>query len=387
VTTKDGKIVGTTKVVDAGDPAVRWNLVVLGDGYRESELAQYAADVKSLVDKLLRSTPFSSLRQAINVFRVDVASTDSGADDPTSCGGTGATPATYFDATFCSGGIERLLVVNNATAFAVARARVPQWHMIIVAVNSTKFGGSGGGVAVYSRATDADEVALHEMGHTAFGLADEYEYLKGCGKETDRNRHPAGEPAQPNVTTSVDRAGLKWRDLVTAATPVPTTTNPDCSKCDPRTSPPAGVPLIAVGAFEGADSYHCGAYRPQFTCRMRQLDQQYCAVCARRIRQVLNPFLPTIAEVNGRLKFLRVHDVGGGFGPPSDFLDVEVVVQLDTEPGRSFGFQLRDNGSEAAHKGMLDALRTAFAHNHPVRLDYRRTGIDNGVLIRVADLP
>lgn len=387
MTTKDGRVVGTTKVIDAGDPRSRWNLVVLGDGYRESELADYAADVKSLVDKLVKSVPFSSLRQAINVFRVDVASTDSGADDPTACGGTGAAPATYFDATFCSGGVDRLLVVNNGTAFSVASAQVPQWHMIIVAVNSTKHGGSGGGVAVYSQAVDADEIALHEMGHTAFGLADEYEYLLGCGLEDDHDRHPAGEPSQPNVTTTADRAKLKWRDLVAPSTPLPTTTNPDCSKCDPRTGPPAGVPATAVGAFEGADHFHCGAYRPQFTCRMRVLGQAYCAVCARRIRQVLNPFLPSPAEATGKLTFLRVHDVGTGFGPPSDFLDAEVVVRLDSEPGRAFGFQLRDNSTEATRKGMLDTLRTAFDRNRPVRLDYRRTGIDNGVLIRVADLP
>ncbi|PRY44993.1 M64 family metallopeptidase [Umezawaea tangerina] len=387
MTTKDGRVVGTTKVVDAGDPATRWNLVVMGDGYREAELTQYAADVKSFTDKLLTSAPFSTLRQAINVFRVDVASTDSGADDPTLCGGTGATPATYFDSTFCSDKIDRLLVVNNNTAFEVARAQVPQWHMIIVVVNSTKYGGSGGGVAVYSLATDAEEIALHEMGHTAFGLADEYEYLLGCGKETDHNQHPAGEPAQANVTTTIDRAALKWRDLVASSTPLPTTSNPDCSKCDPRTSPPTGLPANAVGAFEGADHFHCGAFRPQFTCRMRELDKPYCAVCTRRIRQVLNPFLPLVAETTGRLSFLRVHDRGTGFGPPSDFLDVEVVVRLDTEPGRAFGFQLRDDGNEGARKGMLDTLRTAFARNHPVRLDYRRTGIDNGVLIRVADLP
>ena len=36
---------------------------------------------------------------------------------------------------------------------------------------------------------------------------------------------------------------------------------------------------------------------------------------------------------------------------------------------------------------MLDTLRTAFNRGRPVRLDYRRTGLDNGILIRVADLP
>ncbi|MCS7480644.1 M64 family metallopeptidase [Umezawaea endophytica] len=387
MTTSDGRVVGTTKIVDAGDPASRWNLVVLGDGYRETELADYATDVKSFTDGLLGSVPFSSLRQAINVFRVDVVSTDSGADDPTTCGGTGAVAATYLDGTFCANGLDRLLVVDDATAMAVATAQVPQWHKIVVSVNSTKRGGSGGEVAVFSQASDSNQVALHELGHSAFGLADEYEYLQGCGLEDDHNRHPPGEPAQPNVTTNADRATLKWRELVASATPLPTTTNPDCTKCDPRTGPPAGVPASAVGAYEGADHFHCGAFRPQFTCRMRFVDQEFCAVCARRIRQVLNPFLPSVVETTGRVTFLRVHDVGTGFGPPSDFLDVEVVVQLDTEPGRAFGFQLREGTTEVVRKGMLDTLRTAFDRNSPVRVDYRRTGIDNGVLVRVADLP
>ena len=96
---------------------------------------------------------------------------------------------------------------------------------------------------------------------------------------------------------------------------------------------------------------------------------------------------PPVLEVNGRLSFLRVHDVGTGFGPPDDQLDAEVVVAIDTEPGRFFGFQLRTDNNEAARKGMLDTLRTAFNRGRPVRLDYRRTGLDNGILIRVADLP
>ncbi|HYU85589.1 MAG TPA: hypothetical protein VEK80_12370, partial [Kribbellaceae bacterium] len=131
----------------------------------------------------------------------------------------------------------------------------------------------------------------------------------------------------------------------------------------------------------------CDAFRSQFNCRMRELSQPFCAVCALRIRRTLTPFLPTVLKATGRISFLRVHDVGTRFGPPSDQLDVEVVVQVDTEPGRSFGFQLRADGNEPARKGMLDTLRTAFNRNRLVRLDYRRTGLDNGVLIRVADLP
>jgi hypothetical protein len=96
--------------------------------------------------------------------------------------------------------------------------------------------------------------------------------------------------------------------------------------------------------------------------------------------------VPCVFAAEGRLSFLRVHDVGTGFGPPGDQLDVEAVVRLDTDPSMAFGFQLRADGHEAARKGMLDALRTAFKRNRPVRLDYSRTGLTSGVIIRVADL-
>jgi hypothetical protein len=93
-----------------------------------------------------------------------------------------------------------------------------------------------------------------------------------------------------------------------------------------------------------------------------------------------------VLQAEGRLSFLRAHDVGTRFGPPSDQIDVEVVVQLDTEPGRAFGFKLRADAEEGAHRGMLDTLRTAFNDGRRVRLDYRRTGVNNGVVLRVADL-
>ena len=92
-----------------------------------------------------------------------------------------------------------------------------------------------------------------------------------------------------------------------------------------------------------------------------------------------------LVESKGRITFLRVHDVGTGFGPPSDFLDVEVVVQLDSQPGKSFGFQLRNDSNLVSRQGMLDLLRDAFANNFPVLIDYNVTPPKvNGVIIRVA---
>ena len=89
-------------------------------------------------------------------------------------------------------------------------------------------------------ATGATEIAIHEMGHTAFGLADEYPYYAG-GAETGHDHHPAGEPGEPNVTINTNRATLKWRWAVAPTTAIPTMSNPTCGTVDSRPSPvPAG---------------------------------------------------------------------------------------------------------------------------------------------------
>jgi hypothetical protein len=98
-----------------------------------------------------------------------------------------------------------------------------------------------------------------------------------------------------------------------------------------------------------------------------------------------NPANADLLESTGKITFLRVHDVGTGFGPPSDFIDVEVVIQLDSRPGESFGFQLRADANRAARQGMLDLLRDAFENNLNVTIDYNiEPPKRNGVIIRVA---
>ncbi len=286
----DGEVLGTTRILDNGPASVLWNLALLGDGYQAGQMAQYAADVQSFVDALLATPPFDVMQAAINVFRVDVTSTDSGADDPAACGGTGATADTYFDASFCNANIQRLLLVNTTTVLDTLATEVPQWTAALVVVNSTVYGGAGGTIGTFSLAPGANEIGLHELGHSAFGLADEYESFAGCGVDTDRDNHPAVEPAEPNVTVNTDRQTLKWRALVQGATPIPTTQNADCTLCDPQPEPP---PPGRVGLYEGAHYFHCDAFRPQFDCRMRALGQPFCAVCRRRIRSVLNSHIPT----------------------------------------------------------------------------------------------
>jgi IgA Peptidase M64/von Willebrand factor type A domain len=309
MTTADGSVGGVTKIVDHGPNTSRWNLVIVGDGYRAGELAQYHTDAQAFVDAIRVTPPYPELWCGINVHRVDVTSTDSGADDPTTCaGGTGATPRTYFDSTFCSswggGNLDRLLTANATVAQSVATTAVPDVDQVLVIVNSSKYGGSGGGIAVCSTNAQASQIAIHEIGHSAFGLADEYE---GAGSALGMT-----EPGEPNVTLDANRATNKWRALIQATTPMPSACNGTCTTCSPpATAPAAG----AVGAYEGAQYKTCDMYRPLPSCYMRDYSP-FCPVCAGVIRQVLQPFAPpeSITLTTPSTSFVDVPEGIGGTG-------------------------------------------------------------------------
>jgi hypothetical protein len=53
--------------------------------------------------------------------------------------------------------------------------------------------------------------------------------------------------------------------------------------------------------------------------------------------------LTTLKQTSGKLNVLRVHDVGTRYGPPTDQINVEVVITLKNKPGYAFGFQLRND--------------------------------------------
>jgi hypothetical protein len=289
MSTRDGRVVGPpTRIVNNGPENRRWNMVLMGDGFTEGELGAYRTHCQAFVDHLRATPPFDLMFPAINVFRIDVASTDSGADEPAACGGSGARRRTFFDASFCGFGTQRLLVVKQETALRTARREVPRNHVGMVIVNSTIFGGSGGGVAVFSVAEHAFEIGIHELGHTSFKLADEYQTLAGCeSNERGHDVYRGGEPREVNATKERNPARVKWRNLITPGTAIPTTRNPDCSRCDTRPSP---VPQGTVGLFEGSRYFHCGLFRPEFECKMRTLGQPFCAVCSNEIVRQLNRF-------------------------------------------------------------------------------------------------
>jgi len=70
---------------------------------------------------------------------------------------------------------------------------------VVIVHNSDTYGGAGGNPAVISTHPSSSQVAVHELGHSMFGLGDEY-------------HHPSGDPSHdPNC----DWEGCsKWSDLL-----------------------------------------------------------------------------------------------------------------------------------------------------------------------------
>jgi len=287
----DGGILGLYPVHTSGPTADRFNLVITSEGYRYDQMWQFVVDADELTGRLLATPPLDRLRCRINVYRLDVWSAEAGCADPNipgTCNGTGYDPRTFFDSTYCGYGIERLIVVDKVLVEWVRLTYAAWAHELVIVVNADKNGGNGDTYATVAKGSGWDwaKVAIHELGHSAWGLGDEYDFLTACD---DENRQYTGpEPDWPNVAKDIGRASIKWAGRIQASTPLPTQSNPDCVTCDSSAS---GYPPDTIGAFEGAGLYHCGLFRGQEACIMRYADD-FCAVCSDAIAADMMLFAP-----------------------------------------------------------------------------------------------
>jgi hypothetical protein len=275
-----GQVHGRQHLAGPSDPATCWTMAITGDGYQVHELSIFKADCDAFVASLLLAPPFDVVGNLVGIHRIDVSSTDSGADDPA----THTTARTYFEATYGAGHgqLHRLLALPDpSVALDLPVSMGLDCDTVVVLVNAAAYGGSGGDVSVMSRDPQSHRIGLHELGHTAFGLSDEYAYLTGCGLHERHSPYPAPAPANRNITTDTVLQDIPWKAHVKPGVQLPTTKNPNRDDdCDP------GLYLnlrTTVGLFEGAGTFHSGAYRPQFDCLMRELGMQFCEVCQAKI--------------------------------------------------------------------------------------------------------
>jgi hypothetical protein len=283
----DGTVQGTATLLNNGPNSQRLNIVLVAEGFQASELTAFQTACNDFLTALQAEAWFPVLGGGINVHRLDVASNQSGADDPATCGdmstGSGATPATFIDASFCNSGIPPCQSGDEVLVRDTLDVQLPEWHVAAVLVNTSQRGGCASGDVFWTAlSTDWREVVLHELGHAAFDLADEYQVWAGCGIDTDRDNAPVGEPAEANVTANTLAATLKWRDLLTPGAPVPTMLNPDSTECDNR--PNALLDDHAIGLYEGRSTTTAGGSGRLTSARCAPAARISAASASKRLR-------------------------------------------------------------------------------------------------------
>lgn len=245
-----------TTILNNGSTASKLDFVFIGEGYTAAEMSKWQADAQKIIDAFKVDPLLAANLGKINIHRVDIASNQSGVDEID----MGVYRDTAMDGEFGCYNIARLLCVNATKVKNIVSQVLPAdgYEQIVVIANSTRYGGSGGEVATVSMDPSSKEVALHEIGHSAFGLADEYDYGT-CDTSV--------EPGPGNVSRYGTRSNTKWGDLIGASTPVPTQ-----------------VGMYAngtVGAFQGGNYCTSGIYRPTENSRMRTLGNPWHAVNTR----------------------------------------------------------------------------------------------------------
>lgn len=210
--------------------------IALMPASRRDDPRGFAATARAVRAELSGTRPFSTLRALVGVAVLDAPESDLFA---------GRDPE-----------LPRRLLIDQTAAREHAAARLGGTaDAVLVIVGEDDYGGLGGaGVAAVTRHRLAGRLALHELGHAGFDLADEY-----GGAEPAASG--AAEPSRVNVTREQDPRKVKWRRLV------------------PQNE--------AVACFEGGDRTDRGIFRASATCRMRSVHDDFCRVCAVEITRII----------------------------------------------------------------------------------------------------
>ncbi len=219
------------------------NLVILSDGYTSAELPKFKTDATAFMNYFFSQSPFSAYKNYFNVYTVNVPSNESGVIHPHTAPDCGddeivTNPDIYFKSTMDVAGIHRLIVANNGIVYTTLNNNFPQWNLVLILVNSTKYGGSGGTFSVASTDPSAAKVAVHEIGHSFGNLRDEY--YPGASYMIE----------QANTTKESNSTLVRWKNWM-------------------------GIKNTGIYKFEEDATWH----RPHQSCMMRYLDSPFCAYC------------------------------------------------------------------------------------------------------------
>ena len=300
-----------------GDPERAVDLLLLGDGYTAAQCdTKFRADAARMANALFAREPFRERRRDFNVWGICAPAAEPGVARPSA----DIQRRTAVGTTYDIFGSERYVLTYQNRAFRDVAAWAP-YEFVTILTNGNIYGGGGLYNVFSTAAVDndfADYLFVHEFAHHFAALADEY-YTSPVAYATPAT---VVEPWEPNVTALLPGTRLKWGDLVTPGTALPTPWPKEAFEAFQRPAQARRAKLRAdrrpeaemdalfreelafttrtfephagrVGVFQGA-YYDAGAYyRPEVDCVMftRNL-ARFCAVCRRVLSEVIARHLP-----------------------------------------------------------------------------------------------
>jgi hypothetical protein len=281
-----------TQLHHSGPRSQKFNFVIIGDGFNNTANDQNAFN--NYVDDVVMTQLFSEdihpeILNAINVFRINTVSQDSGVTRVNASGTitTARNTALMFR---YSGNWNRCWM--ELTPFSLLpfelgsenrlqtflNLHLPEADMVAVVLNETGGGGCARGSHFAVTRGSGWGTFAHEFGHNPGGLGDEYQCNQGTAGCT---AYSDSKPGAPNLDNTTSRSNVKWSPWIPSWRPVPT-----------------GLANIAdqqqdVGIFAGATigsgQWWTGIYRPSWRGRMNNNTPVNNPVGYTRIRDNFRP--------------------------------------------------------------------------------------------------
>jgi hypothetical protein len=266
----------------SGPPESSLDVVFVGDGYQRKHLApegKFWTDVKRYATRMTTEPPFSWYRARTNVRAVFLESLEEGCDPAPTKTKRATALGSEFDA--ADG---RLLYFTNHAALARAVDAAGGADIALVMVNTERYGGAGtvlDEVKVRGKPLPAPTfaaqdtpsflIALHELGHSFAGLADEY-VDPATARDYPLPKDGTDLP-EPNVTLSAFLDRTDARSIARTAKWSHFLALPGASK--------------PTWAHEGGYLRATGVWRPWPKCRMLVSEDPYCPICCEEVSKAI----------------------------------------------------------------------------------------------------
>jgi hypothetical protein len=219
--------------------ASSFNIVILGDGYKQNEMSTFKNDAASLEGVLIGTRPFSEFASNINVYVIETPSTDSGVEwcpkdcpnDPSACNQCpnpldGSAKTTALEVSGNASGIGQCAeftdvypaVVNAVTTCGVVDPA--DVSLYIVLVNCYMYGAAtyADSHTVYIARGQATAIIAHEVGHAVAPLGEEY--ISGVIPTPETSCGSTCSPPKQFANVALDGVGAAaapWLYLATAS--------------------------------------------------------------------------------------------------------------------------------------------------------------------------